>query len=266
MTRWLLLTGALVALAGCGEDGRARGARRSGAPPSRRPAGHAGGVAAARDDHRPARLGVRPDAVRRAAPGDLRLRERPPQPDRLLRRVRPGVAARVHARRAAGARRRARVAARDDPAARRADAGDLRRAAALLLRPRAPGRGALPQRGPQRRPLVGRRAQTASDGPSRANPQGCRALVVAACTRTWRNTPPCAVSSPPSPCSSPCCSLPWPRPRPSPPTTTPTRSSGACSPTPWAAAARSARPRARRTRRATSRRRSSSATTSSSTA
>ena len=39
--------------------------------------------------------------------------------------------------------------------------------AALLLRPRGPGRGSLPQREPERRPLVGRRARTASAWPRR---------------------------------------------------------------------------------------------------
>ena len=51
------------------------------------------------------------------------------------------------------------VAARHDAPPRRPAPGDLRRQAALLLRARGARRGALPQREPQRRPVVGRGAE-----------------------------------------------------------------------------------------------------------
>ena len=102
---------------------------------------------------------------------------------RLLRRVRRGVAARLHRRRAGRRRRASTRRSSERQAPRRQAPGDLRRPAALLLRARGAGRGPLPQRRPERRPLVGRRAPTASAAVSRAA-RPCVAAFAAAFA--WR--------------------------------------------------------------------------------
>ena len=97
--------------------------------------------------------------------GDLHLRERSARarPSATTSAPRPGRRSSPTASRGAGEGVDA-LAARHRQAPRRQAPGHLRRQAALLLRARGAGRGPLPQRQPERRPLVGRRRRTESGG------------------------------------------------------------------------------------------------------